>query len=169
MVCTFPGVYHGGFSPTFNVCEAVNMATVDWVDTGLHQMRMNAKEGYPRKSCFSLEWMLAENMKLSERLDFSPEAKAQLAEQYRTLIQEEIAARERIRISIESEELWDPKKVKYFELMCSKCRNYTYLSVMGCRTCQTLWCLRCEADCACKQKQLSLFIRSTDRELLFFN
>ena len=145
------------------------MATVDWVETGLHQMQMNSREGYPRKSCFSLEWMLAENMKLSERLDFTPEAKVMLSQQYQTLIRNEIAARQAVREHVQSEELWESKKVKYFDLQCSKCRNYTYLSVVGCRSCQTLWCLRCPQDCACKSKLLTLFVRSTDRELLLFN
>jgi hypothetical protein len=62
-VLTWPQAYHGGFSSGFNVGEAVNFATADWIPHG-----SGADESYrilARRSVFShtrLLFVLANHM-----------------------------------------------------------------------------------------------------------
>jgi hypothetical protein len=165
LILTLPGVYHGGFSPTCNICEAVNMAAVDWIPAALHQKEMNAKEGYPRKSCFSLEWMIYESYLQRDRLNFTPDAIQTLTAHFRSMAEKEIAARNKVRGDMAEEILIVDKKIKFFEIQCFHCRHYTFLSWVGCRYCLRISCLN-EPVCGCSDPSRVLFLRCTDSELV---
>jgi histone demethylase JARID1 len=167
MVLTFPGAYHGGFSPTFNVCEAVNMACLDWVPAARKHLEMNAREGHPRKSCFSLEWLIYECWRHVEKLHFSQECRSQLRAEYERMAEKEVSLRKAAREKgVVEEELFNEKKFKFFDVQCSVCRSYTYLSVVGCRKCQSVRCLECRRGCECTPTREVLFVRTTDKELV---
>lgn len=75
MIITFPGAFHGGFSNGYNIAEAVNLATPDWlVDTYKHD-KLNKYENYVKKCCFSLEWLVTTIVENIEGLRFSKEGK----------------------------------------------------------------------------------------------
>lgn len=166
MVLTFPGVYHGGFSPTYNICEAVNMAGVDWIEAARKHIEMNSREGYPRKSCFSLEWMIFENMLQVDRLNFSDSTKSKLKAQYKNMVDIELSKRKKIRQTVEEELLFQGGKLKYYELQCNACRTYCYLSCVACRSCYMTACLNCNLGCTCNSKSKVLFVRHTENELV---
>lgn len=163
---TFPGAYHGGFSPSYNICEAVNMASAECIDHARKHIQMNAREGFPRKSCFSLEWMILESMKNVERLHFSPAGRTKLQARYKEMVDQEIAKRNAVRPKVEEVVLFQGKKVRFFELQCSICRYYCYLSCVGCKTCHTITCLTCNHQCKCFTRQKVMFVRHTENELV---
>jgi histone demethylase JARID1 len=47
-IVTFPRAYHGGFSNGFNLGEAVNFATADWLPFGAQCNLRYARLGRPR-------------------------------------------------------------------------------------------------------------------------
>jgi len=166
LILTFPGAYHAGFSPSFNVCEAVNVACPDWVPTALKHLEMNAREGFPRKSCFSLEWMLAENRRKVDRLEFSKEASDLLELHYKQLVEEEVKKRQELRLRVGEEAILVDRSLKFWDLLCVSCRQYAYLTCVGCRGCQKVWCSNCKPSCPCADQALVLFVRYTDNELV---
>ena len=166
LILTFPGAYHCGFSPNFNVCEAVNIACADWLPSAKKHLHMNAAEGHPRKSCFSLEWMVSENRRKIERLDFTKEAADSLDAFYREMVKEEIEARRGMRARTEEEGILSDKSLKFWDLLCVGCRQYCYLTCMGCDVCFKIWCVRCQVECQCENRKLKMFVRFTDSELV---
>lgn len=166
MVITFSGAYHGGFSPTYNICEAVNMAAPDSVLPAYKHLAMNEAEGFPRKSCFSLDWMIFESFSRVERLKFSQEGLQKLAEHYKNMVKEELKRRKTSREFVAEEVLFEGKGMRFFELQCCRCRNYCYLSAIGCRQCEKLSCLSCGSQCACSGDKKTMFVRHTERELI---
>ena len=56
-VITFPRGYHAGFSHGFNIAEAVNFASTDWLPFGRNAMSCARKHG--RSPVFSVERLLA--------------------------------------------------------------------------------------------------------------
>lgn len=163
---TFSGVYHGGFSPAYNICEAVNMAAPDSILSAKKHMAMNAKEGFPRKSCFSLDWMVFESFRRIERLKFSPQSRQLLTEQYKIMVDEELRKRVALRDQVSEEVLFEGKGIRFFELQCGRCRNYCFLSAVGCKECEKLTCLSCQSICSCSNDKKTMFVRHTERELI---
>ena len=139
---------------------------MDWVPSARKQMEMNARDGFPRKSCFSLDWMLFECHRLAEKLKFSTESREKLQQEYGKMVDEEVSRRKIMREKGVEEELFNEKKLKFFDVQCGVCRNYIYLSVLGCRQCQALSCLSCHKTCCCTPAKQVMFVRATDRELL---
>lgn len=144
------------------------MAAPDSIEPALKHIEMNASEGYPRKSCFSLDWMLLESKKHSERLKFSPEGLEQLETQYKKMAELEIERRAAAKSKgkVAEEVLFDGKSIRFFELQCAKCRNYCYLSAIGCKNCEKMACLSCGSVCSCEIENKTMFIRHTDSELI---
>jgi len=58
MIITFPGAFHSGFSNGYNVAEACNLATPDWIIEAFKHDKLNRTENYVKKCCFSLEWLM---------------------------------------------------------------------------------------------------------------
>mmetsp|Transcript_20054 Transcript_20054/g.17139 ORF Transcript_20054/g.17139 Transcript_20054/m.17139 type:complete len:152 (-) Transcript_20054:769-1224(-) len=61
-IITFPKAYHAGFSHGWNVSEAVNVALVDWIPTGLQALEDYASDGFLKKTSFPCEWLVTENL-----------------------------------------------------------------------------------------------------------
>lgn len=166
LILTFPGAYHGGFSPNYNICEAVNMASAECIEHAKKHIQMNSREGFPRKSCFSLEWMILESTRNIERLHFSQAGRSKLLAHYKEMVDQEIDRRKSVRYRIDKEVLFQGKKIKFFELQCSICRYYCYLSCIGCDSCQTITCLTCSHQCGCSAGKKLLLVRHTENELV---
>lgn len=82
MIINMPGAYHAGFSNGWNIGEAVNLATPDWLgDIEVHKA-INKKENYVKKSCFSVEWLLCQAMENLDFMKFSEEGEAKLISNY---------------------------------------------------------------------------------------
>ncbi len=62
MIITFPKVYHCGFSHGFNINEAVNIATSDWIPFNREAMDICIKKNFYKKMVFPHEWIIYENM-----------------------------------------------------------------------------------------------------------
>jgi hypothetical protein len=142
------------------------MAAPDSVKPAKKHMVMNAREGFPRKSCFSLEWMIYESHHQAERLNFSIEGRAQLAAQYKNMVDEEILRRQSVKELVCEEVLFGGKSFKFFELQCHHCRYYCYLSCLACKHCQLVTCLACKPACQCGAASRVLFVRHTEHELI---
>jgi hypothetical protein len=77
-IITFPRVYHAGFSHGFNISEAVNIATPDWIPFAKMAMKDYAQDGFFKKGSFPFEWLIMENVKKIREFDFTLEAKKQV-------------------------------------------------------------------------------------------
>ena len=97
MVVTLPGVYHCGFSNSFNVCEAVNLATADWIESGRKFMKMNKEENFLKMTCFSLDWMVYETFCKRDSIDLSSESRLILEKEFFITVKNELAYRKAIR------------------------------------------------------------------------
>lgn len=166
MIVTLPGVYHGGFSNSFNICEAVNLATADWIDAGWKFKEIDEIEGSIKMTCFSLDWIIFESYINRFRLSLSQSSIEILEDEFRSLAQLELKCRNKSReiFLIEEEELIETDKIKYYDYSCLLCNNYFYLSWLGCEKCQGLFCLRHLSKCSCKGKPI-LYKRFEDEEI----
>ena len=167
MVVTLPGVYHCGFSNSFNVCEAVNLATADWIESGRAFMKMNQEENFLKMTCFSLDWMVYETFCKRDTINLSSESRQIIEKEFLTTASTELEYRKTIRenLKIEEEELVNSQKIKYYDYSCSYCSNYFYLSWVGCKNCQQLLCSLHGRGCGCHKMELILFKRVNDDEL----
>ena len=68
---TFPKAYHCGFSHGFNITEAVNIAPIDWLPMGKQAIDDYAQSNFTKKASFPHEWIVIENIRLSEQNNFS--------------------------------------------------------------------------------------------------
>lgn len=69
-------MYHAGFSHGFNVAEAVNLATVDWFEYNKVALKDYALDEFSKKATFTHEWLILQNMRKIDELNFTPEARA---------------------------------------------------------------------------------------------
>ncbi|GAB0498346.1 hypothetical protein MMPV_009689 [Pyropia vietnamensis] len=94
-VITFPHAYHGGFSLGYNIAEAVNFATPDWLRFA--QSAVDRCRLYRRPPCFSVDRLIyraAGAVGLAGRL--SPLDAGYLADHLRAVGQAEVALRARL-------------------------------------------------------------------------
>lgn len=91
-ILTFPASYHAGFSPGFNVGEAVNFSAPSWMDYTEKAMRiyLATKEKVP---VFPVQWLAIENARLWESSKFTPSVAKKLYEFMSKFIKEELAYR----------------------------------------------------------------------------
>lgn len=75
---TFPKAYHAGFSHGFNISEAVNIATMDWIPYAKMALDDYAKDKYLKKGSFPYEWLVMENLKRIDELDLTKDAQLQV-------------------------------------------------------------------------------------------
>jgi len=78
LIITFPQVYHAGFSHGFNVSEAVNLAMPEWIPSAKQATSDYARDGSFKKCTFPFEWLIFENIRKINQLNFSREAKDQV-------------------------------------------------------------------------------------------
>ena len=167
MIITFPGVYHCGFSNSFNLCEAVNLATADWIETGWHFKQMDKREGFLKRTCFSMEWIIYSSFMKRFSLNLKQEARELLEKEFEELVQKVLVDRAHIRKNFDlvDEVLVNGQKIKYFDYTCMTCKNYLYLSWLGCSKCMSLYCVSHRHACECEAPELYLFKRIEDLEL----
>jgi len=79
---TFPKVYHAGFSHGFNVSEAVNLAVPEWIPELKSATVDYARDGNFKKCTFPYEWILLENARKINDLNFSREAREQVKKDF---------------------------------------------------------------------------------------
>lgn len=94
-IVTFPLAYHGGFSLGFNIAEAVNFATPDWLPFA--KAAVDRCRGYRRPPCFSVDRLVyraAGAVGLGGHL--SPLDAGYLADYLRSVGAEEVALRVRL-------------------------------------------------------------------------
>jgi hypothetical protein len=84
-IITFPRGYHSGFSHGFNIAEACNFATPDWIPYGRLALSHYASVG--RATCFSHEEVIIRACRVCERFD-APTLKLLLAD-LRKIIEQE--------------------------------------------------------------------------------
>ncbi len=77
-IITFPKVYHAGFSHGFNISEAVNIATPDWIPYAKQAMQDYAEDGFLKKGSFPYEWLIIENIKRIHEFFFTPDARKEV-------------------------------------------------------------------------------------------
>ena len=77
-IITFPKAYHAGFSHGFNISEAVNIATADWISYAKMAIQDYARDGFYKKGSFPLEWIVLESVKRVKDLDLTKEVKEQV-------------------------------------------------------------------------------------------
>jgi len=53
------------------VAEAVNIAASEWLPFAKQAMEDYAQDGFYKKSSFPIEWLIIENIRMLEDLDFS--------------------------------------------------------------------------------------------------
>ena len=74
-IVTFPKAFHAGFSHGFNVSEAVNFVTVDWLHF-LKEAQMDyEKKNYSKKMVFPPEWLICENYWQNHSVDLDSKTK----------------------------------------------------------------------------------------------
>ena len=79
-IITFPKAYHAGFSHGYNVSEAVNIATPEWIPFAENAVQVYSKEGFLRKTTFPFEWIIVENAIYRDDMDLTNEAKEHVSE-----------------------------------------------------------------------------------------
>jgi len=166
-IITFPKSYHAGFSHGFNISEAVNIASYDWIPFAQMAVEDYIKEGNHKNGSFPYEWLLMENVKLNEELDLTREAKSQLARIYedvknRELEQRDIVLRSHAKVTIRS---FSDKLTRHDAITCMTCKNYPYLSYISCIACNKKVCTHHIAPCKCVNATVLLYQRFTDDEL----
>jgi len=166
-IITFPKVYHAGFSHGFNVAEAVNIATPDWIPFANIAMKDYANDGFSKKGSFPYEWLIVENVKKINELDFSLEAKKQVAEAYLKIMEKELKDRETVKACYAkvSTKQYGDLTSRYDSHICGTCKNYTYLSFLSCMTCRRCGCTSHITVCDCLNTSVILNIRFSDKNL----
>ena len=103
LIVTFPGAFHTGFSNGYNIAEAVNLATPDWVEFAYKHQQLNKTENYVKRSCFSIEWIVISTMENLETSKFSYDGKKTLIRTYLGILEQEIAYRKVITRKFEAD------------------------------------------------------------------
>ena len=81
---TFPKAYHAGFSHGFNISEAVNIATYDWIEYAEMAVEDYRREGNFKKVSFPYEWLVVENVRKMQDIELTKEAKTQVKKPFNT-------------------------------------------------------------------------------------
>ena len=174
MIITFPGAYHTGFSNGYNVAEAVNLATPDWVEYAYMHQSLNRVENYVKRSCFSIEWIVISTMENFDTSNFSSQGKKVLIKAYLEILGKEMKHRRDLKRKLEDEkddkfscEVLEKNKLKYYDIACSECRYYIYLSYYVCKGCLGVWCPdHAGVECDCEEGTPSvLYCRESDEEI----
>jgi len=77
-IITFPKAFHAGFSHGFNVSEAVNFVTLDWLRFLKEAQKDYEKNNYSKKMIFPIDWLVCENYWNMKNYDFSVGIKNQV-------------------------------------------------------------------------------------------
>ncbi|XP_028397957.1 lysine-specific demethylase 5A-like [Dendronephthya gigantea] len=156
-IVTFPRSYHAGFNQGYNLAEAVNFATADWLSMGhlcvSHYRRMN------RTTVFSHEELVCNMAANPDNLDLSL-AKA-IYDDMVTMVDQE----SKLHKELKDKGVVETKR-QAFELMpdderqCSICNTTCFLSAVTC-PCdkQKLSCIRCASEHCSECDIESLIIR----------
>jgi histone demethylase JARID1 len=173
VIVTFPGAFHTGFSNGYNIAEAVNLATPDWVEFAYKHQQLNKTENYVKRSCFSIEWIVISTMENLETSKFSDHGKKCLIRNYLGILEQEIAYRKVVKRNFLDSprfscEVLERGKLKYWDVACIECRYYIYLSYFACKGCNGVWCVD-HADlgyACCGNGQKVLYCRDSDQDLM---
>lgn len=166
-ILTFPRVYHCGFSHGYNVSEAVNVATPDWLAEGRYAQEGYQKEGWLKKTSFPYEWMIIENLLKYDEFEFSKQTKEELLAEYKIIMQNELDQRELVlqclpKISLKK---CDNVLSRYDANICSMCKNFCYLSFLQCSRCNKKACASHLQTCSCHNPNITMNIRFSEKEL----
>jgi len=166
-IITFPKAYHAGFSHGYNVSEAVNIATPEWIPFAENAVQVYSKEGFLRKTTFPFEWIIVENAIYRDDMDLTNEAKEHIVDQLIKIKNIEMKSRWNVLNNshkITLKEL-DCKKMRYDAYCCSQCRNYCYLSFLTCTRCEKKSCIIHSSCCSCLNPNVIMCIRYTEKQL----
>ena len=173
-VVTFPRGYHAGFSHGFNIAEAVNFASADWLPYGRNAMYCARK--HRRTPCFSVERLLSA-LATSKAKQSLPGLLPWLVPEIQAVVNEEVALREGARASgvklqllahttvIMGQPSLDPQDES---LSCSQCGHILYLSGAVAPSAQDRCvCLRpaCLASLECEPQYMVAWMRFRDAGL----
>jgi len=166
-IVTFPKAYHAGFSHGFNISEAVNIATYDWIEYAEMAVEDYRREGNFKKVSFPYEWLVVENVRKMQDIELTKEAKTQLAKDFEEIKQIELEKRDSLRNRYNKVIIrqFDDKLNRYDSHECMQCKNYTYLSFATCIVCCRKSCVNHNTVCNCVGSTIILNVRFTDEEL----
>ncbi|EPB82106.1 hypothetical protein HMPREF1544_11142 [Mucor circinelloides 1006PhL] len=157
-VVTYPKAYHSSFNHGFNLCEAVNFATGNWVHYGLQCVESYKRDR--RQPCFSHDNLLVtalRNRNLPED--------GWLSSSLMQMWSREMEERKRVRSEKLKERIVAKANVRE-RLQCVFCNCYTYLSYIGCNCTSKVACLDHVAElCTCDMKSKMMLVQFTDDQL----
>lgn len=161
-ILTFPKAFHAGFSYGFNIAEAVNFCTPDWLPFG--REAIDAYRRVARPSVLSHERLvltLAHNV----RPDWSQEVMYNLLKDLERIVRDEEAARNRaqldgLRFGIVPKSRLQKNNLVYVDVSgmdydekrtCHECKDICFISAVACECSQEkVSCLRHYATmCRC--------------------
>mmetsp|Transcript_25505 Transcript_25505/g.32484 ORF Transcript_25505/g.32484 Transcript_25505/m.32484 type:complete len:701 (-) Transcript_25505:1209-3311(-) len=152
---TFPQAYHGGFNTGFNVAEAVNFATPDWLPFGALVVRNYRL--LKRTHIFSNIELIVNALQLER----DPNSIKQLLDAFWEARQEEVTSRRKVINMGVQTRIWNIQGPLPHAKPCKVCNAECYLSAIGCACCPDLFgCLEhVEEFCSCPVQQKTLLSR----------
>ncbi|XP_048582625.1 lysine-specific demethylase 5A isoform X2 [Nematostella vectensis] len=164
-VITFPRAYHAGFNQGYNLAEAVNFATSDWLPIGRHCI--NHYREMTRNPVFSHEELVCKMAADPDGLDLDL-AKA-VYDEMLAIVETETKRRNTL-LENGAQEF---ERAEAFELLpdderqCQICKTTCFLSAVTCKCSEErLTCLDCASElCACRPSDKTLRYRYTLKEL----
>jgi len=164
IIITLPEGYHTGFSTGFNIAEAVNFSTLNWLEFGFKALS-DYRKIKTKVPVFSIEWIILHNYQLLSKLNFdSKEAKKEFEKYLIQIINEELNFRKiaeinlnEFQINYKMEDI--NEKVQYYEHECQLCRSHLFLSYLYCNNCKKKICINHMIQCKCLPTDFTLFLR----------
>jgi len=152
---TFPQAYHGGFNTGFNVAEAVNFATPDWLPFGA--LVVKNYRLLKRTHIFSNIELIVNALQLER----DPNSIKWLLDAFWTAREEEVESRTKLRKQGIQMQVWAISGPLPHSKPCKVCNAECYLSTIGCScTPGHYGCLEhAEEFCSCPIQQKTLFTR----------
>ena len=176
IILTFPESYHQGVSVGFNVAEAVNMACPSWMDYGVKAMDiyMQTKEKVP---VFPLEWILIENSRYINELDFDIDNMKLIRDHYKSWLQKELTERSLLSSHFSNEVIYKSKWVQALKdrdnveedaFECFYWISLCYASFIEWSNCNKHYWIGHEIMCGWNKESIKAIYRYSNEELNLF-
>jgi len=147
------------------------VAMPDWIPFGIKATEDYASDGFLKKTSYPYEWIIVENARKIDELDFTKDAKEELMCEYEKIKEKELKARGNIlacynKVCVKQ---FDNLTTRYDAHVCTTCKNYCYLSYISCGICKRKGCTHHITICDCLGAQMYLMIRFTEKEMNEFS